>query len=190
MRALASFLVAATAVPTKNATPGDLDEYVARDADVELSELALTIIKYRKVVLSEDRGVRKLGRATPVEENVLFGSARTPRHSPRRPWQRSWLAASALRTILSVTPIGDAHSSRFLGDAAARLAVPSPQIPCSLSAPARPHLGGWVLQFGARKRRKRTGYSSRNSTVGGPGSKPAAVPRSIKPRTAFLPFSP
>jgi hypothetical protein len=172
VRALASFLVAATAVPTKNATPGDLDEYVARDADVELSELALTIIKYREVVLSEDCGVRKLGHATPVEENVLFGIGSNTKA----------FTAAALAAL--------AHSSRFLGDAAARLAVPSPQIPCNLSASARPHLGGWVLQFGARKRRKRTGYSSRNSTVGGPGSKPAAVPRSIKPRTAFLPFSP
>jgi len=52
----------------------DLDEYVARSMKTfEVPGMAVAIVKDGKVVLLKGYGVRKLGEATPVDENTLFG---------------------------------------------------------------------------------------------------------------------
>ncbi len=54
--------------------PADLDEYVARSIKTfEVPGMAVAIVKDGKVVLLKGYGVRKLGEATPVDENTLFG---------------------------------------------------------------------------------------------------------------------
>src|SRR5271166_2818966 len=54
--------------------PADLDEYVARSMKTfEVPGMAVAIVKDGKVVLLKGYGVRKLGEATPVDENTLFG---------------------------------------------------------------------------------------------------------------------
>src|SRR5277367_5075631 len=54
--------------------PPDLDAYVARDMKTfDVPGIAIAIVKDGKVVLAKGYGVRKLGDATPVDENTLFG---------------------------------------------------------------------------------------------------------------------
>ncbi len=54
--------------------PADLDAYVARDMKAfDVPGIAVAIVKDGKVVLAKGYGVRKLGDATPVDENTLFG---------------------------------------------------------------------------------------------------------------------
>jgi CubicO group peptidase (beta-lactamase class C family) len=54
--------------------PADLDEYVARAMKTfDVPGLSIAIVKDGKVVLLKGYGVRKLGEATPVDENTLFG---------------------------------------------------------------------------------------------------------------------
>src|SRR5277367_5743913 len=54
--------------------PADLDAYVARDMKTfDVPGIAIAIVKDGKVVLAKGYGVRKLGEATPVDENTLFG---------------------------------------------------------------------------------------------------------------------
>jgi len=54
--------------------PADLDVYVARDMKTfDVPGIAIAIVKDGKVVLAKGYGVRKLGEATPVDENTLFG---------------------------------------------------------------------------------------------------------------------
>ncbi len=54
--------------------PPDLDEYVARSMKTfEVPGMAVAVVKDGKVVVSKGYGVRKLGEATPVDENTLFG---------------------------------------------------------------------------------------------------------------------
>ncbi|HTP68928.1 MAG TPA: serine hydrolase [Dongiaceae bacterium] len=56
------------------APPADLDDYVARSMKTfEVPGMAVAIVKDGKVVFSKGYGVRKLGDATPVDENTLFG---------------------------------------------------------------------------------------------------------------------
>jgi CubicO group peptidase (beta-lactamase class C family) len=54
--------------------PADLDDYTARAMKTfEVPGMAIAIVKDGKVVLLKGYGVRKLGEATPVDENTLFG---------------------------------------------------------------------------------------------------------------------
>lgn len=54
--------------------PSDLDAYVARSIKTfAVPGMAIAIVKDGKVVLLKGYGVRKLGEATPVDENTLFG---------------------------------------------------------------------------------------------------------------------
>src|SRR5277367_6351892 len=54
--------------------PPDLDAYIARDMKAfDVPGIAIAIVKDGKVVLAKGYGVRKLGDATPVDENTLFG---------------------------------------------------------------------------------------------------------------------
>jgi CubicO group peptidase (beta-lactamase class C family) len=54
--------------------PADLDAWVARSMQsFEVPGLSLAIVKDGKVVVAKGYGVRKLGDATPVDENTLFG---------------------------------------------------------------------------------------------------------------------
>jgi CubicO group peptidase (beta-lactamase class C family) len=67
-------LVAVVAVHAQNALPGDLDEYVAKAMKTfEVPGMALAVVKDGKVVVAKGYGVRKIGEATPVDENTLFG---------------------------------------------------------------------------------------------------------------------
>jgi CubicO group peptidase (beta-lactamase class C family) len=71
---LVVFLFALTPVLAQQAPPTDLDEYVARSMKTfEVPGMAIAIVKDNKVVLLKGYGVRKLGDATPVDENTLFG---------------------------------------------------------------------------------------------------------------------
>jgi CubicO group peptidase (beta-lactamase class C family) len=54
--------------------PADLDAYVARSMKTfDVPGMAVAIVKDGNVVVSRGYGVRKLGEATPVDENTLFG---------------------------------------------------------------------------------------------------------------------
>src|SRR5271155_1397592 len=58
----------------QSAPPADLDAYVARDMKTfDVPGIAIAIVKDGKVVIAKGYGVRKLGEATPVDENTLFG---------------------------------------------------------------------------------------------------------------------
>jgi CubicO group peptidase (beta-lactamase class C family) len=81
-RFLALFLFAvlaasfAPAQTTQNNVPQDLDAVASRVVkEFEVPGLAVAIVKDGKVVLAKGYGVRKLGEATPVDENTLFGIA-------------------------------------------------------------------------------------------------------------------
>ncbi len=66
-------VLAATSLRAQ-APPSDLDEYVARSMKTfNVPGMAVAIVKDGKVVVSKGYGVRKLGEATPVDENTLFG---------------------------------------------------------------------------------------------------------------------
>jgi CubicO group peptidase (beta-lactamase class C family) len=71
---LALFVFTAVAVRAQSAPPADLDEYVARAMKTfDVPGMALAIVKDGNVVVAKGYGVRKLGEATPVDENTLFG---------------------------------------------------------------------------------------------------------------------
>jgi CubicO group peptidase (beta-lactamase class C family) len=71
---LVFFVVTAVAVRAQNELPGDLDDYAARAMQTfDVPGMALAIVKDGKVVVAKGYGVRKLGEATPVDENTLFG---------------------------------------------------------------------------------------------------------------------
>jgi Beta-lactamase len=68
------FLVFASCLHAQSGPPADLDAYVARDMKTfDVPGIAIAIVKDGKVVLAKGYGVRKLGDATPVDENTLFG---------------------------------------------------------------------------------------------------------------------
>ncbi|HYL83309.1 MAG TPA: serine hydrolase [Candidatus Angelobacter sp.] len=67
-------LICAPHLAAQSAPPADLDAYVARTMKTfEVPGLSVAIMKDGKVVLAKGYGVRKLGEATPVDENTLFG---------------------------------------------------------------------------------------------------------------------
>ena len=71
---LALILVCASSVVSQSAPPADLDTWVTRSMRTfEVPGLALAIVKDGKVVVAKGYGVRKLGEATAVDENTLFG---------------------------------------------------------------------------------------------------------------------
>ncbi|HWY21889.1 MAG TPA: serine hydrolase [Candidatus Acidoferrum sp.] len=71
--ALLIFLFCAP-VPAQTGPPSDLDSYVVRVLKTfEVPGLSIAIVKDGKTVLAKGCGVRKLGAATPVDENTLFG---------------------------------------------------------------------------------------------------------------------
>ena len=71
---LALILVCASSVVSQSAPPADLDAWVTRSMRTfEVPGLALAIVKDGKVVVAKGYGVRKLGEATAVDENTLFG---------------------------------------------------------------------------------------------------------------------
>jgi len=69
----AFFLTALPLLAQQPAPPPDLDDYVARSMNTfETPGMAVAIVKDGIVVFSKGYGVRKLGDATPVDENTLF----------------------------------------------------------------------------------------------------------------------
>src|SRR5580700_1926286 len=67
-------LAFARCATAQNGPPVDLDAYVARDMKTfDVPGIAIAIVKDGKVVLAKGYGVRKMGEATPVDENTLFG---------------------------------------------------------------------------------------------------------------------
>lgn len=71
---LVFFVVTAAAVQAQNGLPADLDDYAARAMKTfDVPGMALAIVKDGTVVVAKGYGVRKLGEATPVDENTLFG---------------------------------------------------------------------------------------------------------------------
>jgi CubicO group peptidase (beta-lactamase class C family) len=71
---LVFFVVTAAAVRAQNGLPADLDDYAARAMKTfDVPGMALAIVKDGKVVVAKGYGVRKLGEATPVDANTLFG---------------------------------------------------------------------------------------------------------------------
>src|SRR5882724_514587 len=72
-------LLAASFAPAQTApavAPHELDAFTARVLkEFEVPGLAVAIVKDGRVVLAKGYGVRKLGEATPVDENTLFGIA-------------------------------------------------------------------------------------------------------------------
>jgi CubicO group peptidase (beta-lactamase class C family) len=67
-------LAFARCAAAQSGPPSDLDAYVARDMRTfDVPGIAIAIVKDGKVVLAKGYGVRKLGDATPVDENTLFG---------------------------------------------------------------------------------------------------------------------
>ncbi len=67
-------LIIAAPLLAQQGPPADLDEYVARSMKTfEVPGIALAIVKDGRVVMLRGYGVRKLGEATPVDENSLFG---------------------------------------------------------------------------------------------------------------------
>jgi CubicO group peptidase (beta-lactamase class C family) len=77
LRVLAFFLAVlflALSAAGQSGPPADLDDYTARAMKTfEVPGMAIAIVKDGKVVLLKGYGVRKLGEATPVDENTLFG---------------------------------------------------------------------------------------------------------------------
>jgi CubicO group peptidase (beta-lactamase class C family) len=67
-------LLMALPLLARQGPPADLDDYVARAMKTyEVPGMAVAIVKDGKVVVSKGYGVNKLGEATPVDENTLFG---------------------------------------------------------------------------------------------------------------------
>src|SRR5262250_1007067 len=68
-----SLIICVSPVLAQNGPPTDLDAYVARVLKTfDVPGLSVAIVKDGKVVLAKGYGVRKLGEATPVDENTLF----------------------------------------------------------------------------------------------------------------------
>jgi CubicO group peptidase (beta-lactamase class C family) len=64
----------AVLLDAQTAPVADLDAYVARTAkSFEVPGIAVALVKDGKVVVAKGYGVRKLGEATPVDENTMFG---------------------------------------------------------------------------------------------------------------------
>jgi CubicO group peptidase (beta-lactamase class C family) len=73
-RFAALFFLCASCLHGQSGPPADLDAYVARDMKTfDVPGIAIAIVKDGKIVLAKGYGVRKLGDATPVDENTLFG---------------------------------------------------------------------------------------------------------------------
>src|SRR5215472_12722753 len=71
---MALILVCASCGFAQSAPPADLDAYVARVLKTfDVPGLSVGIVKDGKVVLAKGYGIRKMGEATPVDENTLFG---------------------------------------------------------------------------------------------------------------------
>jgi CubicO group peptidase (beta-lactamase class C family) len=72
--ALLLVLLGARSTLAQNTPPGDLDAYVARAMKTfDVPGLCVAIVKDGKVLLAKGYGVRKLGDATPVDADTLFG---------------------------------------------------------------------------------------------------------------------
>ncbi len=68
------FVLLSAAVLRAQQAPADLDAYVTRAMKAfEVPGMSVAIVKDGKVVLAKGYGVRKMGEATPVDENTLFG---------------------------------------------------------------------------------------------------------------------
>jgi len=73
LAALALCILFTATVFAQIVPPADLDAWVARSMQTfEVPGLSLAIVKNGKVVVAKGYGVRKLGDATPVDENTLF----------------------------------------------------------------------------------------------------------------------
>jgi len=71
---VAGLVLMALPLCAQQAPPAGLDEYVARSMKTfEVPGMAVAIVKDGKVVVSKGYGVRKLGEATTVDQNSLFG---------------------------------------------------------------------------------------------------------------------
>ena len=69
-----AFLCLTIPALAQNTPPADLDAYVARTMKTfEVPGMSVAIVKDGKLVLAQGYGVRKLGEATPVDANTLFG---------------------------------------------------------------------------------------------------------------------
>ena len=67
-------LVFSAAAQAQSTPPADLDAWVARAMKTfEVPGLSVAIVKDGKTVLAKGYGVRKLGSATAIDENTLFG---------------------------------------------------------------------------------------------------------------------
>ena len=74
MSVLALAILSAVAAFSQTAPPADLDAWVARSMQTfEVPGLSVAIVKDGKVLLAKGYGVRKLGEATAVDQNTLFG---------------------------------------------------------------------------------------------------------------------
>ena len=72
--ALLFALLCAGSTLAQNTPPADLDAYVARVMKTfDVPGLSVAIVKDGKVALAKGYGVRKLGDATPVDADTLFG---------------------------------------------------------------------------------------------------------------------
>ncbi len=72
--ALAVTLLWTTALLAQKGPPADIDACVTRAMKTfEVPGIAVAIVKDGKMVFAKGYGVRKLGEATPVDENTLFG---------------------------------------------------------------------------------------------------------------------
>jgi CubicO group peptidase (beta-lactamase class C family) len=70
----ALIFVCPASLQAQNAPTADLDSYVARVMKAfDVPGLSVGVVKDGKVVVVKGYGVRKLGEATPVDENTLFG---------------------------------------------------------------------------------------------------------------------
>ena len=72
--ALLAALLCAGSTSAQNTPPADLDAYVARAMKTfDVPGISVAIVKDGKVALAKGYGVRKLGDATPVGADTLFG---------------------------------------------------------------------------------------------------------------------
>ena len=69
-----AFFCLSTPALAQNTPPADLEAYVSRTMQAfEVPGMSVAIVKDGKLVLAKGYGVRKLGEATPVDQNTLFG---------------------------------------------------------------------------------------------------------------------
>src|ERR1700682_2943092 len=72
--ALLLVLLCAGSALAQNTPPGDLDAYVARAMKTfDVPGLCVAVVKDGKTLLAKGYGIRKLGDATPVDADSLFG---------------------------------------------------------------------------------------------------------------------